>query len=195
LYPLQLNGQNIPSTPVGWGIFVPVSCIGNEEREIKFTKKEVSMKKMTMTLIMLLMLALIAGAETHEERQYINLSFTVWQLENGAKEAITRINTPIPEVLRESWIHDFVSLDITDGIAVTKVVENDGLRFVLIAEPNIKLTIQVFEKEKELFRVIHNKPSTVDTIFYGSDRKTYMMELTYTADNHPIGLVSPGIRK
>jgi hypothetical protein len=162
---------------------------------MKFTKKEASMKKMTMTVMTLLLLVLMAGAEPHGERQYANLGFTVWQLDNGAKEAIDRINTPIPEVFRESWIYEFVSMDITEGKAVTKVVEKDGLRFVLIAEPNKKLTIHVIEKEKDLLRIVLCRPSTIDTIFYGSESRTYLIEVTYTVGSHPIGLLSPGIRK
>ena len=153
------------------------------------------MKKTAMALTTVLLLTLISWAEAIEERRYVNLSFTVWQLENGAKEAVNRINTPIPEVLRKSWICDFVSLDVTDEMATAKVVEKDSFRFVLSAEYKDMLTIQVFEKEKEIFRFIHNRPSTVDYIFYGADGMTYMIELTYTSNNHPIGLLSPGIQK
>lgn len=153
------------------------------------------MKKMTMTVMTLLLLILLAGAEPHGERQYANLSFTVWQLENGAKEAVNRINTPIPEVFRESWIYEFVSMDITDGAAVNKVVKKDGLRFVLTAGTNNKLSIQVLEKENELLQIVLSRPSTVDTIFYGSGNRPYLIESTYTTGNHPIGILSPGIVK
>ena len=152
------------------------------------------MKKMLTVMVAVFLFGLGSLSETHEERQYVNLSFTVWQLKNGVAEAARRINTPIPEVFRESWICDFAGLDITYGKAATRVVEKDGFRFVLTAELKEKLTIQVFEKEKELFQFIHNRPSTVDYIFYGSDHKTYLMEITYTADNHPTGLFPPGIR-
>jgi len=159
------------------------------------TKQEVTMKKMMMIVTMVILFNLGSWSEIHKERQYVNLSFTVWQLKNGVAEAVHRINTPIPEVFRESWICDFVAFEVSEGKATTKVVEKDGFRFVLTAEPNGKLTIQVFEKEKELFRFVHNRPSSVKYIFYGSDHMTYMMELTYTVDNHPIGLLSPGIMK
>lgn len=153
------------------------------------------MKKTAMALITVLLLALISWAGSREEQQYVNLNFIVWQLENGAAEAARRINTPIPEVFKESWICDFITLDVTSGKAATKVMKKGGLRFVLTAENKDRLTIQVYEKEKELFRLIYNRPSTVDTIFYGSDNKTYMIELTYTANNHPVGFLSPGILK
>ena len=162
---------------------------------MKFTKQEVSMKKMAMALMTLLLLTLISWADAIEERKYVNVSFTVWKLENGAKKAALRINTPIPEVFRESWIYEFVSMDITEGKAVTKAMEKDGLRFVLTAEPNKKLAIHVIEKEKDLLRIVLCRPSTIDTIFYGSGCKTYMIELFYSADDHPIGVFSPGIMK
>jgi len=153
------------------------------------------MKKILLTALLIVALGLPSWAGSGEERHYVNLSFTVWQLENGAAEAASRIDTQIPELLRESWICDFAAFDVTGGQPTTKVVEKDGFRLVMTAEYKAQLTIQVFEKEKELFRFVHNRPSTVDYIFYGSDNKTYMMEVTFTADNYPIGLLSPGILK
>ena len=153
------------------------------------------MKKMLIAVVMVLFFCLGSWSETSEKPHYVNLSFAAWQLENGAAEAVHKINTPIPEVFRDSWICDFVTLDVTDGKPSTKVVEKDGFRFVLTAKYKDRLTIQIIEKEKELFRFVHNRPSTVNYIFYGSDHKTYLMEATYTADNHPIGLLSPGILK
>jgi hypothetical protein len=153
------------------------------------------MKKMLITMVAVLWFSLGSWSGTHEDRQYVNLNFTVWKLEKGVKEAIQRINTPIPEIFRESWIYKIISFDVTDGKAATKAVEKDGLRFVLIAKPKGKLTIQVHELGKELFKIVHNRPSTVDTIFYDSKNQTYLVEVTYTADDHPIGLLSPGILK
>lgn len=153
------------------------------------------MKKTLIAVVMVLLLGLGSWSETRGESYYVNLSFTVWQMENGAAEAVHRINTPIPEVFRESWICDFVSFDVSDRKAATKVVEKDGFRFVLTAEYKNRLTIQVFEKEKELFRFVHNRPSTVKYIFFGAGGQTYLIEATYTTGNHKIGLLSPGILK
>jgi hypothetical protein len=153
------------------------------------------MKKTLTGVTIVLMSCLGSWSETHEERQYVNLSFTVWQLKNGVAEAALRINTPIPEVLKESWICDFVSFDVTDGKAATKVVEKDGFQFVLTADYKDRLTIQVCEKKEEQFWFVHNRPSTVNYIFYGINSRTYLIEVTYTADNHPTGLLSPGILK
>ena len=153
------------------------------------------MKKMVLAAIMVLLIGLVSWPEIRRVPQYVNISFTLWQSEAEPMEIARMINTPIPRVYRDSWNHDLVSLDVSDRKSHTKILEKDNFRFVLTAEYRDRLTIQVFEKEKELFRFVYNRPSTVDTIFYGSDRKTYMMELTYTADNHPIGLLSPGILK
>jgi hypothetical protein len=162
---------------------------------MNFTKQEVPMKKMAMVVMMVLLLVLISRPETCEQQQYVNISFTVWKSKAEPTKIAQMIGTPIPRVYRDSWNHDLVSLDVSDRKSHTKILEKDNFRFVLTAEYRDRLTIQVFEKEKELFRFVYNRPSTVDTIFYGSDRMTYMMELTYTADNHPIGLLSPGILK
>ncbi len=148
-----------------------------------------------MIVTVVLLFTFGSWPETREERQYVNLNFTVWQSKTEPMELARMLNTPIPRVYRDSWNHDLVSLDVSDRRPHIKIFEKDNFCFVLTAEYKDRLTIQVFEKGKELFRFVHNKPSTVDYIFYGSDRMTYMMEVTYTADNHPIGLISPGILK
>ena len=45
------------------------------------------------------------------------------------------------------------------------------------------------------FTFVHKRPSTVNYVFCGTDDLTYLIELTYTIGNHPIGLLSPGILK
>jgi hypothetical protein len=153
------------------------------------------MKKLAAAATLAILVGMSPALEAREDRQYANVCFTVWQMKNGASEAIRRIDTPIPEVLRESWICDIFSLDITEGKPVTKVMEKERFRFILTAGSNTGLTIQVYEKGNALFRFDHNRPSAVDYIFYGSDRFTYLMEVSYTTGNHRIGLVSPGILK
>jgi len=153
------------------------------------------MKKMLVTTLMVLSVILGSWTETRKESRYVNLSFTVWKLENGLSEAARRINTPIPEVLRESWIYDFMALDVTEEKTVKRAIEKEGLRFVLTAEEAGRLTIQVYEKEKEVLRFVHSRPSTVNTIFYDTDSRAYLIEAFHTVNNHPIALVSPGIMK
>jgi hypothetical protein len=156
---------------------------------------EDTMKKMLVTTLMVLSVILGSWTETRKESRYVNLSFTVWKLENGLSEAARRINTPIPEVLRESWIYDFMALDVTEEKTVKRAIEKEGLRFVLTAEEAGRLTIQVYEKEKEVLRFVHSRPSTVNTIFYDTDSRAYLIEAFHTVNNHPIALVSPGIMK
>jgi hypothetical protein len=169
-------------------------CIQGGGRKMKRIRQEVRMKKMLIPVALILLISPGTWSETQKARQYVNLSFIVWRLENGAEEAISRINTPIPELFKESWICEFVTFDVSDRKAATKIVEKAGLRFVLTADFKDRLTILVYEKENELFRFIHNRPSTANYIFYGSDHKTYLMEAAFTSDNHPIGLLSPGIK-
>jgi hypothetical protein len=156
---------------------------------------EGTMKKMLVTTLMVLSVSLGSWTESRKESRYVNLSFTVWKLENGPSEAARRINTPIPEVLRESWICDFMVLNVTEEKTVTRAMEKEELRFVLTAEEAGRLIIQVYEKEKEVLRFAHNRPSTVNTIFYDIYGRTYLIEATHTVNDHPIALVSPGILK
>jgi hypothetical protein len=183
------------SLPLDWGIFPDWDCIGNGDGKMEFPKQEERMKKMTLVLTMIFVSALVSGAGMGVERQYVNVSFTLWQSKAEPEELARMINIPIPRLYRDSWHHDLVSLDVSDGKAHTKIFTKDKFRFVLTAEGENRLTLQVIEKNKEIFRFIHNRPSTADYIFYGSDHKTYMVELTYTKGNYPIGLLSPGIIK
>jgi hypothetical protein len=153
------------------------------------------MKKSQIAMVLVLLFGIGSWSDTRRIPHYVNISFTLWQSKAEPLELAPMINTPIPRVYRDSWNHDLVSIDVSDRKSHTKILEKDNFRFVLTAEYKDRLTIQVFEKEDELFRFIHNRPSTVNYIFYGSDHKTYMIELTYTANNHPIGLLSPGILK
>jgi hypothetical protein len=162
---------------------------------MKPTEQEETMKKLTIIVMIILTFGLTLLSEIPEKRQYVNLSFTVWKLESGPSEAILRINTPIPKVLRESWICHFMAFDVTQGKAVSRELNRDEFRFILTAEPNAKLTIQVYEREKEEFRFVHNRPSTVNTIFYGANNRAYLIETTHTAADHPLGVFSPGISK
>lgn len=156
---------------------------------------EDAMKKMLWTTVLIVAIGLPSRASSGEGPLFVNISFTVWQSKTEPVKIARMINTPIPRVCRDSWNHDLVSLDVSDRKPKTKIFEKENFRFVLTAEYKDRLTIQVFEKEKELFRFVHNRPSTVNYIFYGSDHKTYLMEMTYTTDKHPIGLLSPGILK
>ena len=158
------------------------------------------MKKMLLATALIVVFGFTSCAGSGEEPHYVNISFTVWQSKMkpmGAAhiEAGNRINTPIPRVYRDSWNHDLVSLDVSDREPHIKFFEKDNFRFVLTAEYKERLTIQVFEKDKEIFMFVHNRPSTIDYIFYSTDGPTYLMEVCYTIGNHPIGLLSPGILK
>lgn len=153
------------------------------------------MKKLAAAATLVILIGMSSSLEAREERKYANVCFTVWQMKDGASEAARRIGTPIPEVFKESWISDIFSLDVTEGKPAAKIVEKDRFRFVLTAEHDSRLDIQVFEKNKEIFRFVHIRPSAADYIFYGTDGLTYLMEVTYTEGNHRIGLVSPGILK
>jgi len=142
------------------------------------------MKKMLLATALMAIFGFRFCVGSGEEPHFVNISFTVWQSKMKPMEAAHMIHAPIPRVYRNSWNHDLVSLDVSDRKP-----------HILTAEYKEQLTIQVFEKDKEIFMFVHNRPSTIDYIFYGTDGYTYLMELCYTIGNHPIGLVSPGILK
>jgi len=153
------------------------------------------MKKTILAATLIIVLGLGLGADMGKELYYANISFVVWKLNNGPHEAAKVIGTPMPKVFKDSWIYDLVSIDVSDDNPNMKILEKDGFRFILTAESGDLLKILVFEEEKEIFRFVHKRPSTANYIFYGSDGMTYLIEVTYTKDNHPVGLLSPGIIK
>jgi len=158
------------------------------------------MKKTLLAAVLIVIFGFRFCVRSGEEQHFVNISFTVWQTKMkpmGAAhiEAGNRFNNPIPRVYRDSWNHDLVSLDVSDRKPQKKFFEKDNFRFVLTAEYRERLTIQVFEKDKEIFMFVHHRPSTIDYIFYDTDGHTYLVELCYTVGNHPIGLLSPGILK
>jgi len=62
---------------------------------MELMRHEDRMKKILITVVMVLLFGLGSWPETLEERQYVNLSITVWRLENGPVEADRRIQRPV----------------------------------------------------------------------------------------------------
>jgi hypothetical protein len=156
---------------------------------------EEAMKKMLLAAALIVIFGFRFCVGSGEKPHFVNISFTVWKSKMKPMEAAHMIHAPIQRACRDSWGHDLVSLDVSDRKPHNKLFEKDNLRFVLTAEYKDRLTIQVFEKDKEIFMFVHNRPSTIDYIFYDTDGHTYLVDLCYTVGNHPIGLLSPGILK
>lgn len=146
-------------------------------------------------MITVLLSSMISQAEKDETRSYMNLAFTVWHLEYGLSEAAQKVSAPIPQVFKESWINDFIHFDLSRKKPETKVIEKESIRFVITAEQDQSLTIRVIEEGKDRFIFTHSRPSTANYLFYGLDGRTHFIKACYSIDNHPIGLLSPGIRK
>jgi hypothetical protein len=151
------------------------------------------MKKTLLAAALIVIFGFRFCVGSGEEPHFMNISFAVWKSKMKPMEAAHMIHALIQRAYIDSWDHDLVSLDVSDRKPHEKFFEKDNFRFVLTAEYKERLTIQVFEKDKEIFMFVHNRPSTIDYVFYGTDGHTYLVELCYTVGNHPIGLLSPGI--
>ena len=155
------------------------------------------MKKAIYAIIMMGIVALgaLSALEGNQERIYANLVFTVFELDDVKTDIASKINMPIPEVYTQSWIHHQFSLDISEGELQKKTIEKDNFCFVLTAESQNKLSIQVKYLKQERFYFEHREPSTAHYIFYGPDNCAYLMEVLFTTSDHRTGSMGPGIRK
>ena len=155
------------------------------------------MKKIFAAGILFSLLALntLPAGRGEPERLYANIIFTVFKLDHWSRDIERTLNLPIPEVFEESWIHAFLSLDITDSIRQVKTIEKEDIRFDIGAGSLRSFSIQVFEKNRSRFYFEHHRPSSASYIFYGSDSRIYLMKVLYSTGDRPVGLVGPGIRR
>lgn len=155
------------------------------------------MKKIltAVLLVSLLGLCMLIPGYTEPDRLYANIIFTVFKLDNWPQNAERTLNLPIPQIFEESWIHAYLSLDISEGNRQMKVIDKDDFRFELAAESLYKLSIRVIEKEQDRFYFEHQRPSSASYIFYGPDSRTYLMKVLYSTGSHPVGPLGPGIRR
>lgn len=154
---------------------------------------------MKKTILFLLIAAIfwpgIHRLEAKAERLFANVHLTLWKLENGPAEAARRINTPIPDVYRESMLSTWYSRELIVGKSSDKSYTIDNFSIILKAENPHLLTVVVFEKEKERFELLMKDGATLHTIFYDEASRAYLLEVGVSFADHPVGLVSPGIRR
>jgi len=152
--------------------------------------------KIFLALVLSLMaFSLLSAEENHPKQLYANLVFTVFELDDVKTDIASKIDIPIPEVYTQSWIHTHVSFDIADGTARKKVINKEEYRFILSADSEKNLSIQIMHKNQDRFYFEHRQPSTAHYIFYGPDNRVFLMEVLFTTANHRMGPIGPGIRK
>jgi len=146
--------------------------------------------------IMCTVLSVTQWAEKKTDHpQYANIFITVWQLENDHSDFLSKLQAPIPEVYAESWLYSSFYQDISDGELRTKSLEKEKFRFDLTTGKPDELTIQVWETGKVIFKNIHQRSSTLRTIFYDSSSRPFLLEVCFSCSDHPVGIFGIGPRK
>jgi hypothetical protein len=158
------------------------------------------MKKSLLAIgITLTVAAAMSGGQSMGELAdrplYANIFLTVWQLENDHSDFLLKLQTPIPEVFAKSWLSSSFFQDISDGRPHTRSFEKETLRIDLITGKPDELTIQVWEAGAVIFKSIHQRSSTLRTIFYDSDSRPYLLDVNFTCQDSPIGIFGVGPRK
>ena len=93
---------------------------------MKLTRQEDRMKKMLIAAVTVLLFSFGSWPKISGEPYYVNLSFAVWQSKRGPADTARMIYTPIPIVLRDSWCHDLVSLDLSGRKPQIKIFEKEN---------------------------------------------------------------------
>ena len=146
-------------------------------------------------LMSLFVFSILPAGQTKSEPLYANIVFTVFKLDNLPQNVERTLNLPIPQVFEESWIHAFLSLDISGSSRQVKTIDKEDIRFEIAAGSIHNLSIHVFEKDQTRFYFEHHRPSTASYIFYGPDSVVYLMKVLYSIGNHPVGPLGHGIRR
>ncbi len=155
------------------------------------------MKKLLAAGILasLLTLNLLSEGPGEPERLYANIIFTVFRFDHWPQNVERSLNLPIPQVYEESWIHVYLSLDITDGRRQAKAIDKEEFRFELAAESLYNLSLRVIENGCSRFYFEHHRPSTACYLFYGMDSRIYLLKVLFSTGEQPVGPLSPGIRR
>lgn len=149
-------------------------------------------QKISLALLVVWFIAIPAKAE---DFQFANISITVWRLENSPAEACAKMNTPIPDVFRSSWLYKTMVFKLEPDSEHKKVFSRSDYSFVLNITADRILVINILAKHKELLEFAHKRPSSAKYIFYGENSRPYMLEVLYTLDSRPVPLFTPGILK
>ncbi len=155
------------------------------------------MKKLLAAWILanLLAFSMLSAGHREPERLYANIIFTVFRFDHWPQNVEHTLNLPLPQIYEESWIHAYLSLDITDGHSRIKAIDKDDFRFEVAAESLYKLSLRVIENGGNRFYFEHHRPSTACYLFYGMDSRIYLLKVLFSSGDHPVGPLGPGIRR
>ncbi len=153
------------------------------------------MKRIALTAAMILALGFGIWGSCSKKPAYGNISFSVWRLDSDYGNLNSAIKAPVEKSIKESWIFETVSFISADKDTNKKAFTKKDLTFYLIMESDEGLLIKISEKGEHRFTFKHHKASSASYIFHGIDFVPYLIRVTFTTGDHPIGIIGPGIRK
>ena len=140
-------------------------------------------------LAVLILVGAIGMGAAEEPQRFANVSFTFWKAGSGAGGIIGF------RELREVLIGDTLSIPLAGSEAASRVIEKEGYRFVLSVESKEGLVIDIFRGGAALHGIRMAGPSGSEFIFYDGNSRKHGIDVTFTVNDHRIGMVSPGIRR
>ena len=157
--------------------------------------KEAEMKRMFLTAVILMLFGFCIYGESVEKPRYGNIFLSVWRLDADYGNITTAINAPIEKTIKESWLFESIILELDKPNSPEKIITKDSFKFHISAEANGMLLITISENTRNILSFKHHRPSSAEYILYGSDFVPYLINVTFTVNDHPIGIIGPGIRK
>jgi len=137
----------------------------------------------------------LSQVESHIKPQYANVFVTVWQLADDHSDFLEKLRAPIPRIFTDSWLSTSYFQDVADGKLHTKTLEKDTIKIDITSGKIVQLTVHVWEEGELIFKNILLRSSTLRTIFYGKNSQPYLLDVSFSFSDHPIGIIRPGIMR
>lgn len=152
------------------------------------------MKRMFLSLVILILFGFGLWGESIEKPEYGNILLSVWRLDADHRNITPAINATIEKTIKESWLFESVVLDLSEKNSHAKIISKGSFKYQISVESNKTLLINISENNRNIFTFKHMRPSSAKSIFYGSDFVPYLVNVTFTVNDHPVGIIGPGIR-
>lgn len=153
------------------------------------------MKRMFSTAVLLMLFVFCIWGESYEKPRFGNIFLSVWRLDTDYGNISAAITSPIKKTIKESWLFESIVLDLDKPNSPEKIITKERFKFHVSVKSDGILLITISENSRNILTFKHHRPSSAEYILYGSDFAPYLINVTFTVDDHPIGIIGPGIRK
>lgn len=157
--------------------------------------KEAEMKRTFLTAVILMLFGFCICGESVEKPRYGNIFLSVWRLDADYGNITTAIIAPIEKTIKESWLFESIILELDKPNSSEKIITKESFKFHFSVKSDGILVITISENNRNILSFKHYRPSSAEYILYGSDFAPYLINVTFTLNDHQIGIIGPGIRK